>query len=595
MRTIDWFVLIASLAGVALYGMWRGRRSRTAQSYLLADRSMRWSTILFSIMATQASAITFLSTPGQAYADGMRFIQFYFGLPLAMVVLSITAVPIYHRLKVYTAYEYLEQRFDRRTRTLAAGLFLIQRGLAAGLTIYAPALIFATILGWDIFWMNLVVGLVVVLYTASGGARAVSHTQSVQMAIIFIGMAAAWYMVMRLLPESVSLLDATRLAGRLGKLDSIDLSLDLNNRYSLWSGLIGGFFLQLSYFGTDQSQVQRYLSGKSIAHSRLGLLFNGLLKIPMQIAILFLGVLVFVFYQFNAPPLFFNASQTAVIRTAPQAMEYSGLEQRHEALHTRKQEALAELLTGMRQQDRPAQERAGTALAAIDGEIAEVRESAVGLLAQHDPGMDRRDTNYVFLTFITRYLPAGLLGLVIAAIVAAAMSSTAAELNALASTTTVDFYQRFGRRRRREATAGQRSNQAGSGAAAGTMNEMAENGQANDEGHRTVRFSRLATIGWGLFAILFADYASRLGSLIEAVNILGSLFYGTILGIFLTAFYLPTVGGRAVFRAALLAEAVVIACFLWSDISFLWYNVVGCLVVTGTAWLLSLRQQPQAA
>jgi solute:Na+ symporter, SSS family len=556
MRSLDWLVLIASLAFITLYGLWRGRRSQTAQSYLLADRNMRWTTILFSIMATQASAITFLSTPGQAYVDGMRFIQFYFGLPLAMVVLSITVVPIYHRLKVYTAYEYLESRFDSRTRTLAATLFLIQRGLAAGLTIYAPALIFATILGWDIFWMNLVLGCVVVLYTASGGTRAVSYTQTVQIIIIFAGMATAYYMVLHLLPDSVSLLDAARLAGKMGKLESIDTSLDLHSRYTLWSGLIGGFFLQLSYFGTDQSQVQRYLTGKSVAHSRMGLLFNGLLKIPMQCFILFLGILVFVFYQFTAPPLFFNASQVAGIRQAPQAAAYADLEQQHMRLHAQKQEAIGELLTAMRSHDVAASEKAEAALARANGEMQYVRESAIGVLEAHHPGMDRKDTNYIFLTFITRFLPVGLLGVVIAAIVAAAMSSTAAELNALASTTTVDFYRRL-------------------------------RPHSTDE-RRTVRFSRGATVFWGIFAVAFADYASRLGSLIEAVNILGSLFYGTILGIFLTAFYLPRVDGRAVFRAAIMAEALVIACFLWSDISFLWYNVVGCVAVAGVAWLLSL-------
>ncbi len=446
MRPFDWIVLLASLAFIALYGIWRGRRSKTARAYLLADRDMRWTTILFSIMATQASAITFLSTPGQAYVDGMRFIQFYFGLPLAMVVLSITAVPIYHRLKVYTAYEYLENRFDSRTRTLAASLFLIQRGLAAGLTIYAPALIFATILGWDIFWMNLVLGSVVVLYTASGGTRAVSHTQTLQILIIFAGMAAAYYMVLHLLPDSISILDTARLAGKMGKLESIDTSPDLRNRYTLWSGLIGGFFLQLSYFGTDQSQVQRYLSGKSVAHSRMGLLFNGLLKIPMQIFILFLGVLVFVFYQFNPPPLFFNASQVESIRHTPQAAQYADLEKQHGLLHSQKQQVIGELLSAMRSHDAAATRQAEEALSRTSREMQGVRESAISVLQSRNPGMDPRDTNYIFLTFITRFLPVGLLGLVIAAIVAAAMSSTAAELNALASTATVDFYRRLARR-----------------------------------------------------------------------------------------------------------------------------------------------------
>ncbi|HOT98484.1 MAG TPA: sodium:solute symporter [bacterium] len=585
MRSLDWIILIAFLAFIALYGLWRGRRARTAESYLLAGRSLRWYTVLFSIMATQASAITFLSTPGQAYADGMRFIQFYFGLPLAMVVLSITVVPLFHRLKVYTAYEYLEQRFDGRVRTLTAALFLVQRGLAAGLTIYAPALIFATILGWDIFWMNLVFGSVVVLYTASGGTRAVSHTQTVQVLIIFTGMVVACTMLIRLLPAQVSLLDATRLAGKLGKLESIDPSFNLHSRYTLWSGLIGGFFLQLSYFGTDQSQVQRYLTGKSVTQSRMGLLFNGLLKIPMQISILFLGVLVFVFYQFTAPPLFFNAGPVTAIRHTPQAAVYADLEQQYAALHAEKQAAIGGLLTAMHREDAVEEARYAAGLKQTNGEMQAVRESAIDLLAARHPGMDRKDTNFVFLTFLVHYLPVGLLGLVIAAIVAAAMGSTAAELNALASTTTVDFYRRFRRQPQATTAADASGEEAGKldPAAAQAVNQAAAE-------RRTVRFSRGATLFWGFFAVAFADYASRLGSLIEAVNILGSLFYGTILGIFLTAFYMPRVGGRAVFRAALAAETVVVACFLWSGISFLWYNLIGCLAVMGLSWLPSLSR-----
>ena len=599
MRTLDWIVLIAFLAFIALYGLWRGRRARTAEGYLLAGRSLRWHTVLFSIMATQASAITFLSTPGQAYADGMRFIQFYLGLPLAMVVLSITVVPLFHRLKVFTAYEYLEERFDGRVRTLTASLFLIQRGLAAGLTIYAPALIFATILGWDIFWMNLVFGGVVVLYTASGGTRAVSHTQTVQVLIIFSGMAVACYMLLHLLPAPVGLLDAARLAGKLGKLESIDPSFNLHSRYTLWSGLIGGFFLQLSYFGTDQSQVQRYLTGKSVAHSRMGLLFNGLLKIPMQISILFLGVLVFVFYQFTAPPLFFNAGQVAAIRHAPQAAAYADLELQYIALHAEKQAAISGLLGAMHHGDAAGEAQAEVMLKQTSSGMQTVRESAIDLLASRHPAMDRKDTNFVFLTFLVDYLPVGLLGLVIAAIVAAAMGSTAAELNALASTATVDFYRRFRRRQPEAAAAGAVSAKSGGDDFAATEAGASKNRQADPaamqtspqtaaaEERRTVRFSRTATVFWGLFAVFFADYASRLGSLIEAVNILGSLFYGTILGIFLTAFYMPRVNGRAVFRAALLAEALVLACFLWSGISFLWYNVVGCLAVMGLGWIQS--------
>ncbi len=556
MHVIDWTVLIASLLFVALYGMWRGRHSQTGQSYLLADRNLRWTTVLFSIMATQASAITFLSTPGQAYVDGMRFIQFYLGLPLAMVVLSITAVPIYHRLQVFTAYEYLESRFDLRTRTLAALLFLVQRGLAAGLTIYAPAIIFSTIFGWDLFWMNLVVGGVVILYTASGGARAVGYTQSLQMLIIFFGMIATYVLVINLLPGPMGLMDTVRLAGRMGKLDSIDFSFDLSNRYTFWSGVIGGFFLQLSYFGTDQSQVQRYLTARSISHSRLGLLFNGLLKIPMQIVILFLGILVFVFYQFNAPPLFFNRVEVNRVLHSPQAEAYAVLEAEYQRAAVVNQRNSEQLVAAFSQKDEASRRAAETALAQSQTELGAIRQQGIGLMKTVNPGMDPKDTNFIFLSFITSHLPTGIVGLVIAAIVAAAMSSVAAELNALASTATVDLYRRFRKRQPDE--------------------------------KQTVRFSRLATIGWGLFAIAFADYASRLGSLIEAVNILGSLFYGTIVGIFLVAFYLPRIGGRAVFWAAVAAEMLVMGCFLWTDISFLWYNVIGCLAVAGLSWPLQM-------
>jgi SSS family transporter len=559
MHLLDWVVLISSLLFVTLYGVWRGRRSTTGQSYLLADRNMRWYTVLFSIMATQASAITFLSTPGQAYVDGMRFIQFYFGLPLAMIVLSITAVPIYHRLQVYTAYEYLETRFDVRTRTLAASLFLIQRGLAAGLTIYAPAIIFSTIFGWDIFWMNLVVGGVVIIYTTSGGARAVGYTQSLQMAIIFFGMAAAYFLVLRLLPPDISLADTARLAGHMGKMDFIDWTFDLKNRYNIWSGLIGGFFLQLSYFGTDQSQVQRYLTGKSVAHSRLGLLMNGLLKIPMQIFILFLGVLVFVFYQFNTPPMFFNRVEVARIQQSPAAPAYAQIKTNYETAAVEKRQHIEHLINAMHADHPESIEQAQQALNQSHEEMRAIRQQGISLMQTQHPQMDPKDTNFVFLTFITQFLPVGIVGLVIAAIVAAAMSSTAAELNALASTATVDLYRRF----KREPT--------------GDV--------------QTVRFSRWATIFWGLFAIAFADYASRLGSLIEAVNILGSLFYGAIVGIFLTAFYMPHIGAKAVFWAAIIAEILVIACFLGTEISFLWYNVIGCMAVAGLALLIETMQK----
>jgi Na+/proline symporter len=552
---LDWLVLGASLVFIVAYGVWKGRGSHDLDGYLLADRSMRWYTVALSIMATQASAITFLSTPGQAYADGMRFVQFYFGLPLAMVVLSITAVPIYRRLNVYTAYEYLEARFDAKTRVLAATLFLIQRGLAAGLTIYAPALVLSTLLGWPIDTTNLLIGGLVIVYTASGGTRAVNWTQFHQMIIILAGMAAACAVVLHRMPAEVSLLDAVRVAGKAGKLNAIDLSFDLTNRYTLWSGLLGGFFLALSYFGTDQSQVRSYLSGRSVAESRLALLTNGLLKVPMQCFILFVGTMVFVFYLFEPPPLHFHPATVRAARAGPAALRFAALETRHHgAAIERRARALALVDAFHSGEDRRI--AAATAdLGGVQREIETLRGEALTLVAADNPAAERSDTNYVFLSFVVRYLPAGLVGLVLAAIFAASMSSTSAELNALASTTVVDVYQRFLR----------------PGASPGHL----------------LAVSRAATVLWGGFAILFASYASRLGSLIEAVNILGSLVYGTILGIFLTAFYLPRVGGTAVFAGAMVAEAVVLALFRWSPISFLWYNVAGCLVVVAVAAVLS--------
>ncbi len=564
MSGLDWFILAAALVGIVAYGVWRGRGSHDLGGYLLADRKMRWPTITISIMATQASAITFLSTPGQAYADGMRFLQFYFGLPLAMIVLAATAVPIYHRLKVYTAYEYLERRFDTKTRTLAASLFLVQRGLAAGLTIYAPALILSVLLGWNLMLTNLALGALVVIYTASGGAKAVGYTQTLQMLIIFLGFGTALVFILNSLPEGISLLDAAVVAGKMGKLNAVDFSFDLTSRYNFWSGLIGGFFVALSYFGTDQSQVGRYLTGRSIAESRTGLLANGMVKIPMQFAILFLGAMVFVFYLFAAPPVFFNPVEVNRMRAGAYAEEFQEVESRYDAASGVRQERARELVKAHREGDVAAGERAVQGLREAEAGTKVIRADAVALIRKNDPAAQTSDTNYVFLSFVLGHLPIGVVGLVLAAIFAASMSSTSAELNALSSTTSVDFYKRFVER-------------------VGT-----EEGAAAAAGRREVLVSRGATIFWGAFAIGFAEYASRLGSLIEAVNILGSLVYGTILGIFLVAFYLKQVGGTAVFAAALVAEAAVVACFLFTDISFLWYNVVGCLSVVGISLLITL-------
>jgi Na+/proline symporter len=557
---IDWVVLCATLLGFVAYGVWRGRGNRDLTGYFLAGRSLPWPNVALSVMATQASAITFLSTPGQGFVDGLRFVQFYFGLPLAMVVLCVTAVPIYHRLKVFTAYEYLERRFDAKTRTLASALFLIQRGLAAGLTIYAPALILSVVLGIDVRWMCAWLGALVVIYTTTGGSKAVSHAHALQFVIIMSTMALAFVLIVAALPEGVGVLDAARLAGHLGKLEAVQFRFDPNDRYNLWSGLIGGFFLQLSYFGTDQSQVGRYLGGQSVAQSRLGLLFNGLFKIPMQFGILFLGVMLFVFYQFAPAPLFFNPVESRRLESGAHGEAWRGLEHRHEELKDEQRATAREWVEARRSGRAEDLARASATLAASNAAARATRGEAVELIKANDPRAATSDTNYVFLDFVLHHLPIGIVGLVLAAIFAASMNSTSAELNALASTTVVDVYKRL---------------------------------HQGDTARHEVFVSRIATVGWTVFAVTFAEYASRLGSLIEAVNILGSLFYGTILGIFLTAFLLKHVGGTAVFVGALVAQAVVFACFRLTGISFLWYNLIGCAVVMLVALALSIgRRRP---
>lgn len=547
MSTIDWTILIASLVFIVTYGVWKGRGSKNIDGYLMANRNIRWYIVALSVMATQASAITFLSTPGQAYSDGMRFVQFYFGLPLAMIVLSVTVIPIFHKLNVYTAYEYLENRFDMKTRGLAAVLFLIQRGFAAGLTIYAPSIILSTLLGWNIYMTNLAIGVMVIIYTASGGSKAVSWTQTQQMIIIMCAMAGAFYMIIHLLPQNVSFTDALYVAGKMGKLNAIDFSFDLSNRYNFWSGIIGGFFLALAYFGTDQSQVQRYLTGKSITHSRLGLLANGLVKVPMQFFILLLGAMVFVFYQFTAPPMFFNTVESQGVRDSRYGQEYRIIEQQYEDASKLKTELVKKLVDARHRSDKAELSEVEAQLDRAEEKVTNLKAKGVALIRKHANNEDIGDTNYVFLSFVLRYMPVGLLGLIIAAIVAASMSSTSSELNALASTTVVDIYKRM----------------------------VKKNG--SDRHYLVV--SKLLTVAWGIFAIIFAQYANRLGTLVEAVNILGSLFYGTILGIFIVSFYIKSVRGAATFYAAILAEVGVVYCFLFTDISFLWYNVVGCLLV----------------
>ena len=547
MSTIDWAILILSLVFIVVYGVWKGRGSKDIEGYIMADRNIRWYIVALSVMATQASAITFLSTPGQAYSDGMRFVQFYFGLPIAMVILCIVAIPIYHKLNVFTAYEYLENRFDLKTRGLAAILFLIQRGLAAGLTIYAPSIIISTLLGLNIYFTNIVIGVLVIIYTASGGSKAVSWTQTQQMIIIMSAMTGAFFMVLYLLPKDVSFTDALFVAGKMGKLNAIDFSFDLSNRYNIWSGVIGGLFLALSYFGTDQSQVQRYLTAKSISHSRMGLLTNGLVKVPMQFFILLIGAMVFVFYQFTAPPLFFNTVEGQGVRDGQWGKEYRLVEEQYQKASEEKVQLVQQLVQARHEGNKVQLESVDEKLQLAEKKVSQLKEEGVQLIKKHSANEDVSDTNYIFLSFVLKYMPVGLLGLIIAAIIAAAMSSTSSELNALASTTVVDIYKRM----------------------------MKKTGSDR----HYLRSTKLLTVVWGILAILFAQYANRLGTLVEAVNILGSLFYGTILGIFMVAFFLKFVRGAAAFYAAFFAEAGVILCFFFTDISFLWYNVVGCLLV----------------
>ncbi|HKG12957.1 MAG TPA: hypothetical protein VKB12_06445 [Pyrinomonadaceae bacterium] len=554
MRPLDWAVLLAALAGIVVYGLWKGRRSRDLDDFLVADRRMRWHHVALSIMATQASAVTFLATPGQAYADGMRFVQVYIGLPVAMVVLSATAVPVYHRLKVYTAYEYLEGRFDLKTRTLAALLFLALRGLSTGVSLYAPSLILSVIMGWDIRVVIFIIGGAVMLYASTGGARAVDNTNFLQFLIIMGGMVVAFLTIVRLLPADVSFLEAAHVAGKLGRLNAVDFSFDIKNQYNFWSGLVGGCFLALAYFGTDQSQVQRYLTGESVAQSRLGLLFNGLVKVPMQFFILFLGATVFAFYQFTQPPVFFNPAQAERARTGVHGEQFRAIESDYAAAFEEKQRAARGYIGALRSGDTAAAESASAGLKAAQDKVNGVRSGALEIIREFDPKPN--DTNYVFLNFVTHYMPAGLVGLVLAAVFFASMSSTASEWSALAATTVVDIQRRLLKR---------------------------------DAGERYYLLSsKLATVMWGVFAICFAQYAGQLGSLVEAVNRLGSLFYGTLLGIFLLGFYFKPIKGTAAFLGALAGEAAVLYCFLFTSVAFLWYNLVGALVVVLAAHLINL-------
>jgi SSS family transporter len=548
MEQLDWIILSGTLLFIVSYGAYKTRGSKNVTDYIKGGSEAKWWTIGLSVMATQASAITFLSTPGQAFHSGMGFVQFYFGLPIAMVVICLVFIPIYHRLKVFTAYEYLETRFDLKTRSLAAILFLIQRGLAAGITIFAPAIILSAVLGWDLNTLNILIGTLVIIYTVSGGTKAVSVTQKQQMAVIFAGMFVAFYLIISYLPDDITFSKALQIAGASGKMEVLDFSFNLDNRYTFWSGIIGGSFLALSYFGTDQSQVQRYLSGKSVKEMQLGLVFNGLLKVPMQFFILLVGVMVFVFYQFNASPLNFNPSATEIVRNSEYAAEYKALEDTHLALEDRK--AVANLsYGGDLTNDALVKE-----IQQINALEKENREEGKALIKKADIDAETNDKDYVFIHFILHNLPKGLIGLLLAVILSAAMSSTASELNALASTTALDLYKR--------------------------------NVSVVKTEQHYVKASKWFTLVWGIIAISVACVASLFDNLIQLVNIIGSIFYGNVLGIFLLAFFIKYVKSNAVFIAALITQVIVIIGWYFDWMPYLWLNLFGCMLVIGIAIFL---------
>lgn len=540
---IDWSVMLGTLFFIVAYGTWKTRGSQSIKGYLLGGNEANWWTVGLSVMATQASAITFLSVPGQAYTEGMGFVQFYFGLPLAMIVISAVFIPLYYKLKVFTAYEFLEKRFNHQTRLLTASLFLIQRGLAAGITIYAPAIILSQIVGWSLNLTILFIGVLVIIYTVSGGTKAVNQTHKQQMAVIFIGMFVTFGFLIYYVGKHVSFVESLNIAGAMGKMEVIDFNFDPSSRYNIWSGIIGGFFLQLSYFGTDQSQVQRYLSGSSIRQSRLGLMFNGLLKIPMQFFILLVGVLVFMFYQFQQPPMHFNSANIEKLENSAYVTDYNELSDQNNAIFEQKQSLILQISSAKDSQSQDLKDE----LMQLHQQEKVLQEEVRQLIHQVDEGAETKDADYIFITFVTKYLPVGLIGLLLAVIFSAAMSSTSAELNALASTATIDVYKR-------------RIKKTGS------------------EKHY-VKASKGFTLLFGIFAILFAALASLFENLIQAVNILGSLFYGTILGVFLVAFFLKQIGGKAVFYSAVVSQICIIILFILNrngtiEIGYLWYNLI---------------------
>lgn len=558
----DWIVLIVTLVSVIAYGIYKSRSSKNLEGYFLGNRQMPWYVVLLSIMGTQASAITFLTAPGQAYTDGMRFVQYYFGLPLAMIVVCITFVPLFHKLKIYTAYQFLETRFDLKTRTLTSFLFLISRGLSTGISIFAPSLILHSMLGWDIYATNIFMGGLLIIYTVTGGAKAVAYTQQVQFVIIYMAMFIAGWYAIKSLPQGVGFMDALHVAGKSGKMNVITTGVtengfDWNDRYNIWSGVIGGFFLALSYFGTDQSQVGRYLTAKDTSESRLGLLMNGFIKVPLQFLILLIGCLVFAFYSYYKAPAFFNRAQEQVVLKSSYAGSYSAATIQYDLLQETKRTAVQELTIALKEKNTEKINKGRDQLQLIEKESGQIRKDIKAIISKASPGADTNDTNYIFLRFVGDVLPTGLVGLIIAIIFLASWGSIAAALNSLASCTMIDFHQKFSTK---------------------TLTQAQE-----------YKWGKLYTLFWGIFCIFIAFFAYNLGnSLIEAVNILGSWFYGTILGIFLVAFYIKKVKANAVFTAALISEAIVIGVYFLKIISFLWLNVIGAVAVVVLSLVIQL-------
>lgn len=558
MSFIDWLVLLCTMLLVVLYGVYKGRSTKDIDGYFRSGRQLPWYMVMLSVIGTQASAVTFLSGPGQAYTDGMRFVQYYFGLPLATIVLCVTFVPIFHKLNIYTAYEFLEKRFDKKTRTFTSFLFLLSRALSTGISVYAPAIILSSVLDWNIYITNVIMGGIVIIYSVSGGARAVAYTQQLQLAIIFAGLFLAAYLLIQMMPEGMGLTEALTVGGEFGKMNVITTGMtedgfNWNDRFNIISGIIGGFFLSLSYFGTDQSQVGRYLTASSIKQSRIGLIMNGIVKIPMQFFILLVGVLVFVYYAYNTSPLYFNDLAITKLKKTAYKEQIIQLEQAHQSISDQKKLIV--------QSGKAHHDENIVALKKLQTEDELLRTRLKSMIKESGILVETNDTNYVFIRFVMDHMPHGLIGLLIAVIFLAAWGSIAASLNALSSSTLIDFHKQFIK------------------------------SDTTDE--EEFRLSRMYTLFWGVFCIVFAQFATNLGSLIEAVNILGSWFYGVMLGIFLVAFYLKKVGGNAVFYAAILGELCVLSMYAFTDIGWLWLNVIGAMavVVFGLALQLVLRRR----